>query len=64
MVVREWLGYEDAAAYLKLTPRQLRRWVAEDKIVYTKLGGRVRFNPDDLDRWLEHQTKNRPEIGA
>jgi excisionase family DNA binding protein len=62
-VKRQWLDYDSAAAYMGCTPRQLRRWVENRQVPFTKLGGHVRFDPAELDAWLESQTF-RPEESA
>lgn len=49
------LDVEGAAAYLGTTVRHVRRLVGERRIPYAKLGGKLRFLPPDLDRWLEAQ---------
>ena len=43
------LDLEAAAAYLGVTPRWIRRAVAERRIGHFKLGGLLRFRLADLD---------------
>jgi excisionase family DNA binding protein len=51
----ELLDIDDVAALLFTTTRHVRRMVFERRIPYVKVGRFVRFVPDDLIHWLEHQ---------
>jgi excisionase family DNA binding protein len=52
------LNITEAAAYCGTSPRHIRRLVAERRITFFKLGSTsIRFNPPDLDEWLEAQPK-------
>lgn len=42
-----------AAQYLAVTPRMVRRLVAQRRVPYLKVGKFVRFDPVDLDAWLD-----------
>ena len=42
-----------AAAHLGTSPRHIRRLVAERRIPYLKLGHHVRFDPKELEAWLD-----------
>ncbi len=46
------LSVPEAAERLGVTPRFIRRLVAERRIPYLKLGRHVRFDPADLDAFL------------
>jgi len=43
------------AEVLCVTPRHIQRLVAERRIPYLKVGRFVRFDPGELDVWLEGQ---------
>ena len=43
------------AELLGVTPRHVRRLVAERRIPFFKVGRFVRFDPGELDLWLEDQ---------
>ena len=48
------IGVREAAAYLGVTERHVRRLVQERRIRHIKVAGsRVRFLPDELDAWLD-----------
>ena len=49
----------EAAAYCGITERHMRRLRAERRVAAIKLGGRVLYDPDDLDALLE-ASKERP----
>lgn len=44
---------DEAAARLGVTPRWMRRAVAERRIPFVKLGHFVRFRPEDLDAYID-----------
>jgi excisionase family DNA binding protein len=56
------------ADHLGVTPRYVRRLIAEERIPYLKLGRLVRFDPDEIAEWLESARKKaaapRPGIAA
>ena len=47
------------AARLGTTVAHVRRLVFERRIPFFKVGGKVRFDPADLDRWLAAQRVER-----
>jgi len=53
------------ADYLGVSVRHIRRLVAEQRIPYIKWGthgSKLRFDPDDIDAWID--TWRRPARGA
>jgi excisionase family DNA binding protein len=48
-----WLTLVDLANMLQITERHVRRLVAEKRIPFTKVGGRLRFNLARILEWLE-----------
>lgn len=44
---------DGAAEHLAVTPRFVRRLVAQRRVPYLKVGKFVRFDTADLDAWLE-----------
>jgi excisionase family DNA binding protein len=55
------LDIDQVAELLSTTTRHVRRLVFERRISYVKVGRYVRFDPDDLARWVEEQ-KVRSEV--
>jgi excisionase family DNA binding protein len=49
------LDVEGVAAALGVTPRHVRRLVAERRVPFVKVGRFVRFDPKALDAWLDEQ---------
>lgn len=49
------LDIAQAAERLNLTPRFIRRLIAERRIDYLKIGKFIRFHPTELDAWIERQ---------
>lgn len=47
------LTLDEAAQYLNVTDRYVRRLVAERRVAYHKLGRLLRFRQADLDRLLD-----------
>ena len=56
------LTIAQAAQYLNVTERFIRRLVAERRVVYHKLGKFVRFRREDLDAFLTSGRVERPEV--
>ncbi len=51
-----WYTSEEAAEYLRTTPKQIRNWVYEGKVkAYRLLGRRLRFRKVDLDSLIIFQ---------
>jgi excisionase family DNA binding protein len=48
-----WLTLVQLAELLTITERHIRRLVAERRIPYTKVGGRLRFNVARVQAWLD-----------
>jgi excisionase family DNA binding protein len=48
-----WLTVLQLAELLAITERHIRRLVAERRIPYTKVGGRLRFNLARVETWLD-----------
>lgn len=49
------LDTDELAEVLRVTPRHVRRLVAERRIPFLKVGRFVRFDPGELDIWLDEQ---------
>ncbi len=50
---RPLLGIEDVAQLLGVGVRHVRRLVADRRIPYVKWGHLLRFDPDEIERWLD-----------
>ena len=55
------LDTDGVAEVLGTTPRHVRRLVAERRIPFFKVGRFVRFEPGELDVWLDQQ---RVDVGV
>ena len=47
------MNIDQVAERLGVSVRHMRRLVAERRIPFVKWGHLLRFNPDEVDRWLE-----------
>lgn len=47
------LSIGQLAERLGTTPRHVRRLVAERRVPFVKVGRLVRFDPDDITKWLD-----------
>ena len=47
------MNIDQAAERLGVSVRHMRRLVAERRIPFVKWGHLLRFDPDEVDRWLE-----------
>ncbi len=46
---------DEAADFLGIRPKTLYEWVRTGKVPHRKLGFNVRFDRDELERWVESQ---------
>jgi excisionase family DNA binding protein len=53
------LTIKDLASQLRIKPSTLYAWAAQGKIPCRKIHGLVRFNPEEIDRWMA-SFSNRP----
>jgi excisionase family DNA binding protein len=51
------LGWEEAAERLGITRRHLRALRERREIDVVKVGRLIKFDPDQLDRWVEEQSQ-------
>ena len=49
------LDIDGAADHLNVSPRFIRRLVAQRRVNYLKNGKFVRFDQDELDEWVQQQ---------
>lgn len=47
------LDIAELATHLGTSQRHIRRLIAEKRIPYLKVGGRVRFDPAEIAAWLD-----------
>lgn len=52
---RTLLDIDELADRLGVTERFVRRLVEERRIPFLKIGKFVRFDPDDVERWINNQ---------
>lgn len=50
---------EDVAAYLKVAKQSVYRWASNEKIPHLKVGGSLRFVPNEIQEWLAKKPKRR-----
>lgn len=50
---RRYTDIEGIAEHLALTVRHVRRMVLERRIPHRKVGGRLRFDIDEVDEWMD-----------
>jgi excisionase family DNA binding protein len=53
MVRPALMNIEQVAERLGVSVRHMRRLIAERRIPYVKWGHLLRFDPDEVDRWIE-----------
>ena len=47
------LGIEETAEHLGITPNTLYAWVSQKRIPYVKIGRLLKFDPRDIETWIE-----------
>jgi excisionase family DNA binding protein len=53
---------EDVAKFTRLQSATIRRYVCIDKIPSIKVGGAIRFWPQEIERWLNGGTADKTEV--
>lgn len=54
-----WITIADAAAYLSVSDKYIRRLMAENHIIYTRLGARsIRISLPSLERYIANNKNN------
>ncbi len=57
MQKHNWLNPREAAEYLGVTERQVRRWAQQDRLPHTKMGLRLQFSGEQLDAFVRACSK-------
>jgi len=57
----ELLGVTELAEYLKVNKQTIYNWVNKKEIPFTKIGDLLRFDKEEIDRWLKNKAF-RPDI--
>ncbi len=50
------MNKNDVAEYLKVSIASVNRYMKEEKLPYMKLGNSVRFNKEEVDKYLQSKT--------
>lgn len=50
---------EDVASYLKVAVQSVYRWASQEKIPHLKVGGSLRFDPNEIQEWLNKKPARR-----
>ena len=45
---------KDLAAQLQVKDKTIYAWISQGKIPYVKVNGAIRFDPGDIESWLQH----------
>ena len=53
MTTQNLIDVDDVAARLGVSQRHIRRLVFERRIPFIKWGHLLRFDPDEIDRWID-----------
>ena len=56
------LNKREVAAMLAVKIWTIDSWVSQRKIPFLKLGGCVRFDPDQISKWLQSKTVSPHQI--
>lgn len=54
-VLPRLLTLSEVAAYFRVNPKTVRRWVATRRIPCVRLGTRLRFDPGDIVSWVRQR---------
>jgi excisionase family DNA binding protein len=51
-----FMSVQEAADFLRIRPSTVYLWVSENKIPYSRIGSRLLFNRDELERFVQAST--------
>ena len=54
--MRKLLDISEAAEVLGIKPGTLYKWTCSRKLPHKKIGGALRFDPEELEDWIREQT--------
>jgi excisionase family DNA binding protein len=49
---------EEVCRFLSVKESYIYRLTSEDRIPYTKIGGQLRFNQEQIEKWLRQKARN------
>lgn len=55
---------EDVMAYLKVSDKTVRRLIRRSGLPYKRIGGQLRFIPEDVRQWAREQDESIPQRAA
>jgi excisionase family DNA binding protein len=53
---------EELSQRIRLTPGTIRVWVSQKKIPYVKMGRKVLFDWEDIQRWIKEKKVDNKEF--
>lgn len=53
--MKKYINIKDLSEYLDIKPSTLYDWVFRKKIPYYKIGRLVKFNMDEIEKWVEER---------
>ena len=51
--MKKYIGVKELAEYISVKPSTIYQWVHEGYIPHYKIGGCVRFNIEEIERWIK-----------
>lgn len=57
--MNDLMTVKELAAHLKIGERTLRRYYKEKGLPFVMVGSQYRFRPDQVERWLEDQSREK-----
>ncbi len=55
---RRYLSVKEVSQYLGFSVNTLYGWTSQRRIPFLKIGGRVRFDKAELDRWMQEGSRD------
>jgi len=51
---------DDVAAFLRVAPKTIRHWQTTCRLPFLKVGGTVRFLPEEVRKWATNHDQDKP----
>ena len=49
------MNFEETSRLLGVTPGTMRGWVSQKKVPYVKIGRLTKFDPNDIEKWIQER---------
>ena len=60
--MKKYIGVKELSEYLSIKPSTIYHWTHEQRIPHYKVSGLIRFNIEQIDRWMARKKQKEVNI--